>query len=497
MRHRWQQHRKRSGVMAGSNMRSSRLHAVWWVFTGMVSVVCQRITIAAAAAAIVTIALTSITALAQPQPEALRCSFHKEYARHNWLAFLTDEFDSTIVEWSFGEVRIDYPSDTQFVFLEMSREEFFSQGRCCSVRGTPTPGPDGKLGEAARTQVFSYREGSSMTFVRQTSTQLKGSSEVHISALDAQCPWASWRDWKNAIYPQDVLDTMEVALELVDASTQRRLLLLDSVQLYASPGCKLLTRRGTNPNVSVHRVQLPGEFANRRVYVRPLPYRRGPTPLGLQHTKEQFDWNVAHLLYDEHTTPLDNLPRWLADPQWYPTGKTPWDTMQTSYADEYIRTQYAQLGGDSCIPTVFGNKALPRERATDISQLLKTMGLVKYSQRCFDRNKADTAWILSTLLPVPLEKQRIDLAAKPAGQVILRARSMDGNLLVTLDGTKSQRNRIVAYDVTGAEIFRGTCPPAPFADVQIPLPNSIQGSVFIRCMMSDGTEVSTSAQLVR
>lgn len=339
-----------------------------------------------------------------------------------------------------------------------------------------------------------------MTFVRQTSTQLLFSTPVHLTREDATCPLETWRDFKNVVYPGDaldVLDTMEVALELVDATTQRRLLLLDSVQLYASPGCKLLTRRGTNPNVCVHRVQLPGEFANRRVYVRPLPYRRGPTPLGLQHTKQQFDWNAAHLLYDEHTTHLDNAPRWMAHREWYPTGRTPWDTMQTSYADEYIRMLYSQLGGDSCIPTVFGNKALPSERAVDISQLRKTMGLVKYSQRCFDRNKADTAWILSTLLPAPLEKQRIDLAAKPVGQVILKARSMDGNLLVTLDGTKSQRNRIVAYDVTGAEIFRGTCPPAPFADVQIPLPNSIQGSVFIRCMMSDGTEVFTSAQLVR
>ncbi|MBU3698920.1 MAG: hypothetical protein FGM33_02765 [Candidatus Kapabacteria bacterium] len=307
----------------------------------------------------------------------------------------------------------------------------------------------------------------------------------------------NWRDVNNVILPSDVRDTVEVALELVDASTRERLLLLDSVQLYATPDCIILNRKGTNPDVCVHRLALPDQFANRRVYIRPLPYRYGSTPYGLQHSKLQSEWNVAHLLYDEHTTPLMNMPRWFAHNDWYPTGRTAWDTMQASYVDEYLRMHYSELGGDSCLPAVFANVMLPIGRADEIDRLMPSIGLMKYTQRCFDRAKADTNWILSTLLPEPLEKQRQDLAASTKYANSLLARSVDGNLLLTLSGSKSQRNRIVIYDVAGAEVFRGTCPPAPFADVQIPLPSSVRGSVFVRCLLSDGSEISTIAVLVR
>ena len=421
----------------------------------------------------------------QSTAEALRQSVSKEYARHNWLAYFSNEFDSTVVDWGYGEVRIDFPYDTQFVFLELTRREFFSRGECCSERGVGTRGPNHSLGERARTKHFRYKPGSSLVFVRLVNAKSSGTGTKPDYSSDE---FRSWRDYFCVTRKTEYTDTVNVALELADAATGERLLLLDSLSMYVPANGVVLKRFGTNPETSVRRIQLPENFAERDVYIRPVPYRYGQSPYGLLLKKLQHPINQAHLYFDEHTLPLSNLPRHVDVSDWYSTGKSGADTVDESAVNDCVEFYLRSFEKDSCIHPVFADLEFSPEQQMVVRQVLAGIPALRYSFTCYERARADTAWILSTLLPEPNTKEGMVGAKAPTANFSLR--SAGGAVYATLTGTKSSRNRFVAYDVTGAEIFRGTFPSAPFENIEIPLPESVKGNVFVRCVIADGTEAS-------
>ena len=431
--------------------------------------------------------ICAVGLFAQEVAEPLRPSFWKEYARHNWLASLSNDFDSTQVEWSYGEVRIDYPNDTQFVFLELTQQEFFSGGWCCSNRGIGLQGADVSLGESARTRPFTYKEGAEVAFVRFVESYTQAS--VHLT--DSHEPKARlWRDFFCLTKPDEVRDTVDVVLELVDAASRQRLVVLDSIRILARPGKMILERTGTEPDKSVRRLRLPTEYAGRAVYVRPLPYRWGPSPYGLLQKKMQNENNLAHLLYDEHRTSLKNLHRTFRHPTWYPDGTTPYDTVEASTRAEYLRFLRVNYQRDSCLPPLFYRAGVVGLTSDDIKAEIAAMNLLRYSSTCYQSTQADTAWIVSTLLPTSLEKEALAGSSPTSIRPSLNL-TWDGTTIrVALHGTKSARNKFIAYDIAGAELFRGTFPPAPFDGIELPVPNSARGNIFIRCILADGIEVN-------
>lgn len=427
---------------------------------------------------------------AQGISEPLRPSFWKEYARHNWLAYLSNDFDSTDVEWRYGEVRVDYPSDTQFVFLDMTQQEFFSGGWCCSTRGVGRQGADVDLGESARTRQFSYRKGSEIVFVRFVQAILKTRVDVPASH-DPELKY--WRDVFCVTKPDEITDTVDVVLELVDGESRQRLYVLDSIRILAHPGKMIIERTGTEPEKSVRRLRLPDEYAGRTVYVRPLPYRWGPSPYGLLSKKLQDETNFAHYLYDEHLTSLKNLPRLYHDITWYPDGKTPFDTVEASTRTEYVRFLRSNYQRDSCVHHLFYQPSSIGLQSNEITETYREMNLLRYSSSCYQLAQADTAWLLSTLKPNPMGRESA-VGARPAGPRPSFVLRWDGEMIKAgLSGTKSERNKFIVYDVTGAELYRGTLPPAPFDGIQIPVPDAVVGNIFVRCILADGYEVNALA----
>lgn len=431
--------------------------------------------------------LCTVGVFSQDVVEPLRPSFWKEYARHNWLATLSNEFDSTQVEWSYGEVRINYPTDTQFVFLELTQQEFFSGGWCCSNRGIGQQGPDVSLGESARTRPFMYNEGAEIAFVRYVESYTQ--ARVHLTNEHEPKP-RLWRDLFCLTKPDEVRDTVDVVLELVDVASRQRLVVLDSIRILAHPGKMILERTGTEPDKSVRRLSLPTEYAGRAVYVRPLPYRWGPSPYGLLQKKMQNENNLAHLLYDEHRTSLKNLHRTFRHPTWYPDGTTPYDTVEASTRAEYLRFLRVNYQRDSCLPPLFYRAGVVGLTSDEIKAEIAAMNLLRYSSTCYQSTQADTAWIVSTLLPSSLEKEAL-AGSSPTSIRPSLILTWDGtSIRASLHGTKSARNKFIVYDVTGAELFRGTFPPAPFDGIELPVPNSARGNIFIRCILADGIEVN-------
>ncbi|MBU3680055.1 MAG: hypothetical protein FGM32_10700 [Candidatus Kapabacteria bacterium] len=424
-------------------------------------------------------------------PETLRSSIWKEHARHNWLAEFIDDFDSTVVRISYGEVRVERPLDTQFVFLEMTRGEFFSQGRGHEERGSSVPGADRTLGERGRTQAFTYQAGSTVVFVRMIETT-SNTSFIPQSAYSER-KIETWADIRNQTKPGEMVDTVEFALELVDAATHQRLMLIDSVGIRAIGDQAVLNRYGTNPDQWVRRIKLPDQFAGRRVYIRPLPYRYGPSPFGLLHRKFSYEHNTSILYYDLHLVPIGTAPRFVYLSEQCEGGKCAADSLQLAIAMELIRHMATSLETDSCRQTWPKCFSVPPMYAQLYDNYSKTFPASKNALRCYQRAQADTAWILSTLLPEPLEKQAQEIAAQMKSQARFSMRSVSGSIRVTLQGTRSQRNRFVAYDIAGAEIFRGTFPAAPFEDVELPMPESVKGNVLVRCILADGSELATSA----
>ena len=421
-------------------------------------------------------------------PELPRFSLWKEVARHNIVAQFLNDFDSSLVKFSFGEFRVDGARDTQFIFMQMSRKEFFGMRKndYPVVRGTSMPGPDRALGLLARTQPFVYEKAAEMVFFRRVCCDVKA-RQIPPSAFEGRHV-KSWLDYWSVAKPNDVVDTTELVLELVDESTGVRIAILDSVGVYAVPDKAVLERYGTFPEIAVRRVQLPSSHAGRRVFVRPLPYRRGPSEFGLLLHKYGGEANAACLYWDEHLTPKTNLPRYYRDDKWYSTGKCAADTFRLALAQAHLQKIAEENEAGGCIESFFADITLPTEYAALVTAMEETRVRAKSALKCHENARADTAWILSTLLPEPNTKEGMVGAKAPTANFSLR--SAGGAVYATLTGTKSARNRFVAYDVTGAEIFRGTFPSAPFENIEIPLPESVKGNVFVQCVIADGSEVS-------
>lgn len=438
--------------------------------------------------AMLVVTFTRLDAQGQPPEEAFRFSLTKEVARHNVNVELINDFDSSAVKYHYGEIRVDVPNDTQFVFIQMTRNEYFDMLRdnYQVARGTAIPGPDRELGRLTRSQPFIYPKDAELVFFRRMFCET-WVRYIQPTAFERR-PVRTWLDRWSVAKPNDVLDTTEFVLELVDESTDERIIILDSVGIMSVRDQAVLERYGTFPDQCVRRVRLPESHAGRRVYVRPLPYRWGKSPLGLAMRKFVSDVNSAALFYDEHRVPLVNLPRYIRDDKWYPNGKCAADTMRLSLSYALVRHISEEHLYGGCIRPFFATITSPLEYDHFVADAEKARKTSVNHLNCHELARADTAWILSTLLPEPNRKN--GLTGVRSGTASLLLRCAAGVVYATLNGTKSQRNKFVAYDVNGAEIFRGTFPPAPFENVQVPLPDAVTGNVFIRCITSDGYEVS-------
>lgn len=289
--------------------------------------------------------------------------------RYLWYCWLRNAFDTCNVDYQFGEVRVGKGDSLQPVLLSLRKDEV-NIGSTISpwFYGLDNPGIDTLLRKRCRTQPFYVPDSSTIEFFRLLSVSLgcgkrrEGVKDTLI--IPPQPVNMIAAQWK--LYEGCVLDTTEFVLELVRASDEAIIAVLDSVGVVPNPTSQLIQHYGTNPTMRTLRVPIPQQAWGTIAYVRVSPRRYGPTPLGLQMCKVSAGIRLSVKYPDADTAAY--YPRWMArfvDRD----GRDPLDSLSFTAAIAAIDHQAQQYGGCVIyIPGCVGGKS-----GQDIRQLYDSL----------------------------------------------------------------------------------------------------------------------------
>ena len=319
----------------------------------------------------------------------VRTGISKENARHLWYVSYINDFGIGYVEWQYGELSVESRGVNVPVYLQLTPQEWRSEGTSSKRIGSPLPGADRDIGRSGRSRRFRYAPGSMLNFYRlwqAVNTSLDSRRPVDEHILGQR----SWADVRWTVSPGMIQDTMDVALYLVDAKSGRRLALLDSVGVLGSSGDVIARRYGSEPDMAVHRRPLPDEYAGREVVVEPVPYRYGPTPYGLLFMKRFNTFNMSVLFERErHEVFPGPLPR--AEDHRFS------QTIDSAYLHDLVGHYGNAFQSDSCPPALLCLYALDPGHQVALNGFLAPLRFRRNDPDCHHRAAADTAWWMATL----------------------------------------------------------------------------------------------------
>jgi len=319
----------------------------------------------------------------------VRTGISKENARHLWYVSYINDFGIGYVEWQYGELSVECRGSKVPVYLELTAQEWRSEGTSSRRVGSPLPGADRDIGHSGRSRRFRYAPGSTLSFYRlwhaiNTSLESRRPAEEHILGQ------RSWADVRWTVSPGMIKDTMEVALYLVDAQSGTRLALLDSVGVHGSPSDVIARRYGSEPDMALNRRSLPDEYAGREVVIEPVPYRFGPTPFGLLFMKRFNAFNMSVLFERErHETFPGQLPR-SEDHRFT-------QSIDSAYLHDLIGHYGTAFQIDSCPPALLCLYALDPGHQVALNGFLGSLRFRRNDPTCRHQAAADTAWWMATL----------------------------------------------------------------------------------------------------
>ncbi len=410
----------------------------------------------------------------------IRTGISKEDARHLWYASYVNDFAIGYVEWQYGELTILHGSREQPVHLSLTRQEWRTEGVSSRRNGSPLQGADPSIGRSGQSRPFRYQPQSKLRFYRlwhavNTSTE---SIKPQLYELLGQ---KSWADVRWTVSPGMISDTMEVALWLVDADTDERLALLDSVGVMGSTMDALARRYGSAPDECVRTVSLPDRFSGRNVRVQPLPYRYGATPFGLMFLKRFSTFNMSALFEHESRFVFPSSPPPSEDPAF--------SLMIDSVYGQELRDFYAQgYQDDSCPPSLLCLYALDVWHQDALNAFLKSVRFRRNDPECMARAAADTAWWVATLDEAPpTVNSAQEMAQLPARPELLVSRLSDDGCVATLLNITSEHCSFTVSTDLGIPIGAGSAGSAPFTDRILPFTTRGIQPAFLVVTLADGT----------
>ncbi|MBS1539007.1 MAG: T9SS type A sorting domain-containing protein [Bacteroidetes bacterium] len=194
----------------------------------------------------------------------------------NYLRYFyyRNNFDSALVSYTFGEVRVFSGNLWNRVYLS-SALALNSQ-----VQGEEGQGENTELLQYSRTQNFIMPDSGQISFFRHLAVS---PSPCGIIVEDDGNPGGNgdgmghlWLVGRNRIS-----DKTEFVLRLIRASDGAVLAVLDSVGVNPNPLSSYAPYYGTTPNNMKTVRSLPQGYGNTEVYLQVSPRRYGPTPYGI------------------------------------------------------------------------------------------------------------------------------------------------------------------------------------------------------------------------
>lgn len=223
-----------------------------------------------------------------PLPAQTHYAFHPENKEYLQYFCVANSFDSSIVQYRFGEVALVHNGATTRVFLAPT------VALHQKISGADNQGEDLVLRTAAKTQDFTLTGGATVSYFGELQAFRTPCNGVDTQPGEGpNQPVASW----------GILDRSEFVVELVRASDSTRLAVLDSVGVHPpeANAPPTDTRYGTNPQQVVKHYAIPQALDGVEAYIRISPRRYGPTPYGMELCK-QDNWVNYSAYYNSAKT---------------------------------------------------------------------------------------------------------------------------------------------------------------------------------------------------
>jgi len=392
---------------------------------------------------------------------------------------IEDHFDTAAVGCMIGEFRLLFADGTER-FIPILYQPIPDEG----LAGQTEPGKDEFLAGFARTQSFTIPENAQLFFFRSLLRVVTTDQEIM-----PQSQWnALLRRWDDYLWitpPGWILDTVIFVIELCRASDGQRMALLDSVGILPNPDSWYIQPFGTEILQNRHFRSLPAQYAGTKAFIRIVPYRYGPIPLGLKLFRV-WSWCSFSTLRD-----FDSVSLTTGWQDWRIRGDD-WDSLYAAYYEQlraYLDSGLAASG------------KLPPHSPMLFTEEIKQDYLARYwgidpEEDDFLHNPEKTAEILK-------KKKATPIASFAASSTIQIDVQQPGSAALLISITSPERipnATLSLLDGTGkrvAELWRGELPAGSF-QIELPIPSQLAtGRCWVLLSNPQGPSKGRSVQIQR
>ncbi len=383
--------------------------------------------------------------------------FHIKLSDEEKLMYFSieDQFDTATVGCMIGEFRLLFADGTERL-IPIIYQPIPDEG----LSGETAPGKDEFLAAFARTKTFTIPENAQLFFFRSLLRVFSTEKEI--------MPQSQWdalvRRWDDHFWitpPGWVLDTVIFVTELCRASDGQRLAVLDSVGMLPNPDSWYVRPFGTEILQNRHFRSLPAQYAGTEAFIRIVPYRYGPTPLGLKLFRV-WSWCSLSTLRD-----FDSVSITTGWQNWRIRGDD-WDSLYAAYYEQlraYLDSGLAASG------------TLPPHTAILLSEKIKEDYFARYSEtENVLHNPEKMAELLAKKQVTP------ESSATPTGlQLEVQQSGTDALLVSVTSPERISDAALILLDGTGkriAELWRGEIPSGSF-QIEVPLPSQLAAGHYL------------------
>lgn len=224
--------------------------------------------------------LFAVPVQADLNPASPNMFFALTQADQEWLQYyyLSNPFDSAIVKYHFGEVRLLADGESTRVNLQKWNAPKFE------MQGAPGQGENSDLLTYGTTQAFTVpQENGQVEYFRRLQAVGRCIPEI---PPNGGGNGGSAQEW-------DILDRTEFVIQVVRESDGAILGSIDSAGMFPHTIPFENLRYGTDPGSVLHLRALPAAAAGETVFLRISARRYGPSPFGLVISQERQMWNMS------------------------------------------------------------------------------------------------------------------------------------------------------------------------------------------------------------
>lgn len=384
-------------------------------------------------------------------------------------------FDSSVVRYVFGEVRITTPTTT----LRIPPASALEVGQ--RIQEGPEQGTSATLQNLARTEEFVIPNTGTIDYYGQLLSYRSPCDEEVTPPEPGEGPNRPVVGW-------GIVDITEFAIELVDAYTHHVLTTIDVVGV--RPPTSVLpavdTRYGGEYTKTVHSYAIPTVYAGKRAYIRISPRRYGPSPYGMFIGKQR-EWISLSSLYKGDGTSLSQDSVYALSDMFFQQTLDYCDSIQAATGIVPDQEDEVNKAWDEERFTIFMNRYYNTH--TDIHGRV-----THYTPKSSSSAKRGKPVMADSLKTIRVMRSVNDFIYFTVSQSIVQG----GSITVTLYGGDMQKGFVRLVSTSGAdlgELWSGTIDTSP-QEISMTLPATLASGQYILVLTDYGGRKLASAKCI-